>query len=81
MAAASEGNEAQTDPQADAAERFIVAGLDSMGLEADEAELAVIRVADSLWRPLIDKLLTDDLESVPPEPGTDVSGPPKEVDQ
>jgi hypothetical protein len=79
MAAASDGEVGTEDARAEAAERFVVGGLATLGIDADEAEMAVIRVADALYRPLIEKLLADELDGVAPEPGIDVSGPPRNV--
>ena len=59
-----------------AARRFVVAGLAQLELKADEAELAVIEVADALYRPLIDALLIAELDGVEPEPGADMSQGP-----
>ena len=60
----------------DGFQRFAVAGLERVGIEADDAELAVMEVADSLYGPSIDSLLAADLDEVEPEPRIDLSRPP-----
>jgi hypothetical protein len=59
-----------------AAQRFVHAGLELLNLEADEAEIAVIEAADSLYRPVIERLLEAELDGVDPEPGADMSRAP-----
>ena len=59
-----------------ATERFVRAGLDLLGLEADETEIAVIEAADRLYRPVIESLLEAELDGVDPEAGTDMSRAP-----
>lgn len=58
------------------AAQFAQIGLELAHLPAHEAEIAVIEAVDGLYRPLIDALLEAELDGVPPEPGTDLSGPP-----
>lgn len=57
------------------ADDFIPAGLASMGIEADEIELAVIGAAHALFWPAILELLELDTD-VPPEPRPDLSRAP-----
>jgi hypothetical protein len=59
----------------DRADDFIPAGLASLGIEADEVELAVIGAAHSLFWPAILELLELELE-VAPEPDPDLSKAP-----
>jgi hypothetical protein len=54
---------------------FVPAGLASLGIEADDAELAVMRAAHELYWPAIAALLDLDLP-VRPEAAPDLSGPP-----
>jgi hypothetical protein len=56
---------------------FVPAGLASLGIEADEQELAVMRAAHDLYWPAIVGLLEVDLSEVEPEPVADMSQPPK----
>jgi hypothetical protein len=56
---------------------FVPAGLASLGIEADEQELAVMRAAHDLYWPAIVGLLEVDLSAVEPEPVPDMSQPPK----
>jgi hypothetical protein len=59
------------------ADDFIVAGLASLGIEADEIELAVMRVAHELFWPQILALLAQDLGELAPERNLDLSGAPR----
>ena len=56
---------------------FVPAGLASLGIEADEEELAVMRAAHDLYWPAIVGLLEVDLAAVEPESLADMSQPPK----
>ncbi len=58
------------------ADDFIPAGLASMGIEADEIELAVMGAAHALfWQPILD-LLELDTEGIAAEPDPDLSRAP-----
>jgi hypothetical protein len=61
----------------DGFERFAAGGFELLGIEPDEAELRVMQVADSIYRPHIDALLRADLDGVEPEPEIDLSRPPQ----
>jgi hypothetical protein len=56
---------------------FVPAGLASLGIEADEVDLAVMRAAHELYWPAIGALLAADLSAVAPEPGADMSRAPE----
>jgi hypothetical protein len=56
---------------------FVPAGLASLGIEADEAELAVMRAAHELYWPVLSGLLEVDLSAIEPEPDADMSRPPR----
>ena len=58
------------------ADDFIPAGLASLGIEADEIELAVIGAAHGLFWPAILELLALDLGEVAPERAADLSQRP-----
>jgi len=59
------------------ADEFIVAGLASLGVEADEVDLAVMGALHGLlWPPLLE-LLDMDLENVVPERCPDLSRAPE----
>jgi hypothetical protein len=60
----------------DGFQRFASAGLERLGIEAEDAELAVMGVVDSIYRPHIDSLLDADLDAVEPEPRIDLSRRP-----
>jgi len=61
---------------ADRTENFVPAGLASLGIEADEIELAVIGGAHRLFWPAILDLLSMDLGELDPEPNPDLSRAP-----
>ena len=52
------------------------AGLELLGYEVDETELAVMRVADGVYGPQLRELVRADLGSVWPEPDFDPSRAP-----
>lgn len=56
---------------------FVPAGLASLGIEADEVELAVMRAAHELYWPALAGLLEADFSAVEPEPNADMSQPPR----
>jgi hypothetical protein len=58
------------------ADDFIVAGLASLGIEADEIELAVMKGAHQLFWPQILELLALDLGELTPERNPDLSRAP-----
>jgi hypothetical protein len=58
-------------------EAFVPAGLASLGIEADDVELAVMRATHELYWPAIAGLLEVDLSGVDPEPVADMSHPPE----
>jgi len=58
------------------ADDFIPAGLASLGLEADEVELAVIGAAHAMFWPPILELLALDVSEAIPEARPDLSKPP-----
>jgi hypothetical protein len=55
----------------DAFERHVRAGLDQLGYDVDESELAVMRVADGVYGPQLRALVQADLRDVWPEPDLD----------
>jgi hypothetical protein len=60
----------------DSFEGFVPAGLASLGIEADEAELAVMRAAHEVYWPAFAALLAADLGAVPHEDAPDLSRAP-----
>ncbi|HEY8082020.1 MAG TPA: hypothetical protein VIE64_00510 [Solirubrobacterales bacterium] len=60
----------------DQAANFIPAGLASLGIEADEVELAVISGAHQVFWPGIQQLLALDTRDVEPERNPDLSKAP-----
>lgn len=63
----------------DRAEQFIPAGLASLGIEADEIDLAVINAAHQMFWPSILDLLALDLGQLAPERDPDLSRAPEEA--
>ncbi|HEV7399695.1 MAG TPA: hypothetical protein VGN84_05440 [Solirubrobacterales bacterium] len=61
----------------DRAEQFIPAGLASLGIEADETDLAVMNAAHGMFWPSIRDLLALDLGELEPEREQDLSRAPK----
>jgi len=58
-------------------EVFVRAGLAQHGLEVDDLELHIMRLAEELYGPLRDALLASDLSDVPPELELDPSRAPR----
>ena len=56
---------------------FVPAGLASLGIEADEVELAVMQAAHELYWPAITGLFDLDLSAVQPEIPADMSRAPE----
>jgi len=54
------------------------AGLENLGYEVDDAELAVMRVADGVYGPQLRALVDADLTKVWPEPDLDPSRAPSD---
>ena len=59
-------------------EDFVPAGLASLGIEADEQELAVMRAAHELYWPAIMALLSLDFGAAGIEADPDLSKPPSQ---
>jgi hypothetical protein len=59
------------------ADEFIPAGLASLGIEADEVELAVMNAAHGMFWPAILDLLSLDTSGVEPERQPDLSKAPQ----
>jgi hypothetical protein len=55
---------------------FVRSGLAQYGVQIDEVELRVIRVAERFYGPPRDALLAADLSEIEPELGLDPSRPP-----
>ena len=60
----------------DTFEQHVRAGLELLGYEVDEAELAVMRVADGVYGPQLRALVEADLRGVWQEPDPDPSRAP-----
>jgi hypothetical protein len=59
------------------ADQFIPAGLASLGIEADEVELAVMNAAHEMFWPAIRELLAFETGEVEPERAPDLSKAPQ----
>jgi hypothetical protein len=59
-------------------DQFIPAGLASLGIEADEVDLAVMNAAHSMFWPGIVSLLSLDLDGIAPERNPDMGRAPEE---
>jgi hypothetical protein len=59
-----------------ALERYVEGGLALFGIEADEAELGVIKGVWAVYRPALERLLEADLGDAEPEPSLDLSRAP-----
>ncbi len=62
----------------DAFERHVRAGLEQLGYDVDESELAVMRVADGVYGPQLRALVEADLRAAWPEPDLDPSRAPSD---
>ena len=63
----------------DGFEDFVPAGLASLGIEADEPELAIMRAAHEVYWPAMGALLSLDLGAVPVERDEDLSRAPEDT--
>jgi hypothetical protein len=63
----------------DRADDFIPAGLASLGIEADEVDLAVMNAAHRMFWPGIREMLAIDTAEVVPERSPDLSRAPEEA--
>jgi hypothetical protein len=63
----------------DRADDFIPAGLASLGIEADEVDMAVMRAAHQMFWPGILGLISMDLGGVTPERNPDLSKAPVDL--
>jgi hypothetical protein len=61
----------------DALESYVRAGLELMGDEADDVDIAVIRAADAVYGPAMRALDEADLTHVMPEPDLDPARAPR----
>ena len=58
-------------------DEFVRSGLAQYGVEVDEDELRIIRVAEYVYGPRRNALLAADLSEIPPEVGLDPSQAPR----
>jgi len=72
-----EGSASADGNASDTFQRFATAGLELNGLEADEVQLSIMRLVDSLYRPHIDALMDADLDDVEREAQPDLSRAPE----
>ena len=81
MTAADQAIGGPGDDQTSPTRQYVGAGLELLGLNAGEAEFAVIEAVDGLYRPLIEALLEVELDGIEPEPGADMSRKPRSLDE
>jgi hypothetical protein len=62
----------------DTFEQHVRAGLELLGYDVDESELAIMRVADGVYGQQLRALIDADLRSVPVEPDLDPGRAPSE---
>jgi hypothetical protein len=60
----------------DSFERFARAGFERLGVELDETQMAIVRVAEAVYGPHIAALMEADLSGVRPELEMDLSRAP-----
>jgi hypothetical protein len=60
----------------DSFERFARAGFERLGVELDETQMAIVRVAEAVYGPHIKALVEADLSGVRPELEMDLSRAP-----
>jgi hypothetical protein len=78
MSAAGESAEGQPTDTEDAGRRYVVAGLEVLGVEAAADEIAVIQAVDAIYGPALRALMAEGFDDVPREPGADMSRPPRD---
>jgi hypothetical protein len=64
-------------PGEDAFERWARGGLEMIGIDASDADLAVMAALDSIFRPDMEALMEADLTEVEPERDVDLSRAPQ----
>jgi hypothetical protein len=74
-----EGAASTDGKESDAFQRFATGGLELIGVEADEIQLGVMRLVDSMYRSHIDALMDADLDDVEREADPDLSRPPENL--
>jgi hypothetical protein len=78
MSAAGESGGEQPPGTQDTSPRYVVAGLEMLGVEAGDDEIAVIQAVDAIYGPALQTLMAEEFDDVPHEPGADMSGPPRD---
>jgi hypothetical protein len=77
MSAAREPGDDPPEIPASAGRRYVVAGLEVLGVDAGEDEIAVIEAVDAVYGPSLEALLADEFDGILHEPGADMSKPPR----
>ena len=78
MSTADESQPDQPPARPDAGRQYVVAGLDVLGVEAAEDELAVIQAVDAVYGPALEALMAEGFDDIEHEPGADMSRPPRD---
>ena len=61
----------------DALERYVRAGLELAGVEVDDTDVAIIRLAEAVYGPDLRALQAEDLSEAPHEPDLDPARAPR----
>ena len=61
----------------DGFERFVRGGLEQLGIEPDEVDIAVMTAVDGVWGSATRELMAADLSEIDPESDPDLSSPPR----
>ena len=67
--------------ESDAFETWVRLSLERYGIEADETDIAIMRLVDEVYGPARDALLAADLSQTPPEQALDPSRSPFEAER
>jgi len=78
MSAAGEWGGDRSPATTEGSRRYVVAGLEVLGVEAAEDELAVIQAVDAVYGPALGALMSEPFDDLPHEPGADMSKPPRD---
>jgi hypothetical protein len=76
MSEAGESGADQPPGSQDAGRRYVVAGLEVLGVEAEDDEIAVIQAVHAIYGPALEGLMAEGFDDVPQEPGADMSRAP-----
>ena len=78
MSAAGESGDDQSPDGQEAGRRYVVAGLEVLGVEAADDEVAVIQVVHAIYGPALEALMAEGFDDIPHEPGAEMSRAPRD---